>query len=60
LWKLDGGIKPWKIDGNGKKTLPQGDLLAAQLIPMRNEDEILKGLSSFIEYWESLAQKDPS
>jgi hypothetical protein len=40
--------------------LPQGDPLATQPIPMRNNDDIINGISSFIEHWESLAQKGPS
>ena len=50
LWKPDGGIKMWKIDANKKQMLPQGDLLAAQPIPMRNNDDIINGISSFIEH----------
>jgi hypothetical protein len=48
----------WKIDENGKQMLPQGGPLATQPISMKNQDDILKELSSFIEHWESLAQKD--
>jgi hypothetical protein len=33
---------------------------AAPPIPMKNQDDIIKGLSSFIGLWESLAERDPS
>jgi hypothetical protein len=39
--------------------LPEEDLFVAQPIPMKNQDDIIKGLSSFVEHWESLAWKDP-
>jgi hypothetical protein len=29
-------------------------------IPMKNQDDIIKGLSSFIGLWESLVERDPS
>jgi hypothetical protein len=60
LWKPDAGIKLWKIDANGEQMLLEGDLLAVQPIAMRNQDDIIKGLTSFIEHWECLARKDPS
>ena len=40
--------------------LPEGDLLAMQPIAIRNQDNIIKELTSFIEHWECLARKDPS
>ena len=60
MWKPDIGIKLWKIDANGKQMLPKEDPLAIQPIAMRNQDDIIKGLTSFIEYWEGLPRKDPS
>ena len=57
MWKLDGGIELLKIDGNGKQILLQRDMLATQPISMRNQDEILKDLSSFTKHCKSLAWK---
>ena len=40
--------------------LPKGDPLVVLPIAMRDQDDIIKGLTSFIEHWECLAWKDPS
>jgi hypothetical protein len=45
---------------NEKQMLPEGDPLSVQPIAMRIQDDIIKGLTSFIEHWECLARKDPS
>ena len=60
LWKLDASVKLWTTDANRKQMLLEGDPLAVQPIAMRNQDDIIKGLTSFIEYWKYLAWKDPS
>jgi hypothetical protein len=60
LWKPDTSIKLWRIDANGKQMLLEGDPLVVQPIAMRNQDDIIKGLTSFIKHWECLARKDPS
>ena len=59
-WKPAGGIKLWSTDAEGKQRLPTGDPFAATPIPMRNKDEIVKGLAGFIRHWESLAAQDLS
>jgi hypothetical protein len=58
LWKPDTGIKLWKVDSDGKQVWPRGEPTPAPPIPMKNEDDFIKGLSSFIDLWESLAQRD--
>jgi hypothetical protein len=58
LWKPDTGIKLWKLNSNRKQVWPRGEPALAPPIPMKNEDDIIKGLSSFIDLWESLAQRD--
>jgi hypothetical protein len=58
LWKPEGGIKLWKLDSAGKQVWPRGDLAAAPPILMKNQEDIIKRLSSFIDFWESLAQRD--
>jgi hypothetical protein len=58
LWKPDTGIKLWKLDSDGKQMWPHGEPAPPPPIPMKNEDDIIKGLSSFIDLWESLAQRD--
>jgi hypothetical protein len=60
LWKLEGGIKLWKLDSDRKQVWPCGEPGAAPPIPMKNQDDIIKELSSLIGLWESLAEKDPS
>jgi hypothetical protein len=60
LWKPDTSIKLWRIDANRKQMLPEEDPLAVQPIAMRNQDDIIKGSTSFFEHWECLARKDPS
>ena len=40
--------------------LLEEDPLAVQPIAMKNQDDIIKGSTSFIDHWESLAWKDPS
>jgi hypothetical protein len=58
LWKPNTGIKLWKLDSDRKQVWPRGEPIPAPSIPMKNEDDIIKGLSSFIDLWESLAQRD--
>jgi hypothetical protein len=58
LWKPDIGINLWKLDSDGKQVWPHGEPTPAPPIPMKKEDNIIKGLSSFIDLWESLAQRD--
>jgi hypothetical protein len=60
LWKLEGGIKLWKLDSDRKQMWPRGEPGAAPPIPMKNQDDIIKGLSTFIGLWESLVERDPS
>jgi hypothetical protein len=60
LWKPEGGIKLWKLVSNEKQVWLRGEPGAAPPIPMKNQDDIIMGLSSFIGLWESLAERDPS
>ena len=45
LWKPDGGIKLWKTD---KQTLPHGNPLVAKLTLVKNQDDMIKRLSSLL------------
>jgi hypothetical protein len=58
-WKPKVGIKLWKVV-DGKQTLPLGNPCHVTPIPMKNLDDIIKGLSSFINLWESMANIDSS
>jgi hypothetical protein len=46
------------LDSTRKQVWPCGDPATAPFIPMKNQEDIIKGLSSFIDLWESLAQID--
>jgi len=54
------GIKLWKVKPTGEPKVPLGD--PTLLVPreMRNIEEIRKGISGFVNMWESLAHADPT
>jgi hypothetical protein len=44
----------WCIDANGKTMLPDGKPKPCKPISMKNLEDIVKGISGFTQYWESL------
>ena len=54
----EGGIKLWKEDSSGSSLWPRGDLIALQPRPIWNVEEVIKGVSGFISYWEQQSQQD--
>jgi hypothetical protein len=53
-----GGIKLWQEDEEGRSLWPRGKPAPLNVQPMRNVDEIVKGISGFIKYWEKLSEED--
>ena len=48
----------WRIDADGKTMLPDGGPRPCKPIPMKNLEDIIKNISSFIQYWEILKIAD--
>lgn len=59
-WLPEEGIKLWKEESEGQSLWPRGQPLPVVHLPMRTVDEIYKGLSGFIKYWETLCNEDGS
>ena len=61
LPSTNGGIKLWKEDANtGKPLLPVGEMKPLAPIPMKNRDDIVKGIGRFIKMWETSCTEDIS
>ena len=58
LLKECGGIKLWQEDKGGWAIWPCGESPALSAQPMKNLNEIIKGISRFIKYWEKLSNED--
>ena len=54
----EGGIKLWKEDDFGKPLLPGGEPLPLAPNCMKNLDDIVKGLGSFINLWDTMGASD--
>ena len=54
------GIKLWREDAEGHSLWPRGEPMLVVHLPMRSVDDIYKGLSGFINYWETLCNEDGS
>jgi hypothetical protein len=52
LPKEGGGIKLWQEDEDGRPLWPRGEPTPLNVQPMGNVDEVVKGISRFIKYWE--------
>jgi hypothetical protein len=50
LPKEGGGIKLWQEDAEGRALWPRGELGPLSVEPMKNVDEILRGISEFMKY----------
>ena len=44
----------WNIDADGKTMLPDGEPRPCKPITMKNLENIVKGISDFLQYWKSL------
>lgn len=53
-------IKLWKEDDEGRSLWPRGVPSAVPLKPMKGVNDIVKGLSGFINYWDDLCRADVS
>jgi hypothetical protein len=60
LPKEGDGIKLWREDSEGESLWPRGEPMPVVHLPMRSVDDIYKGLSGFIKYWETLCDEDGS
>ena len=58
LPKEGGGIKLWQEDEEGRAIWPHGEPTSLSPQQMRNFEEILRGISRFIKYWEKLSNED--
>ena len=52
------GIKLWREDNDGKAMMPHGQPDALVPEPMKNLNEIVRGLSGFITYWNNMSNED--
>ena len=52
------GMKLWKEDSEGHSLWPRGVPNAVLPSPMKGADDILKGISGFVRYWENLCNQD--
>ena len=57
-WSPPEGLLVWCVDADGKAMLPDGEPKPCKPIAMKNLEDILKGISGFIQYWESLKDAD--
>jgi hypothetical protein len=57
-WSMPEGLHVWRVDADGKMMLPDGKPKPCKPIAMKNLEDILKGISGFIQYWESLKVAD--
>jgi hypothetical protein len=48
----------WQEDKEGRPIWPCGELAIVNVQPLKNLDEILKGIFGFIKYWEKLSNED--
>ena len=52
------GIKLWKEDAKGRSSWPRGCPLPVPQNAMKDVQNIVKGISRFIKYWEKLCNAD--
>ena len=52
------GIKLWKEDAEGRSSWPRGCPLPVPQNAMKDVQNIVKGISGFIKYWEKLCNAD--
>ena len=52
------GIKLWKEDDEGRSLWPRGTPLPVPLKPMKGLEDIMKGVSRFVKYWDNLCNAD--
>lgn len=59
-WLGDGdrGIKMWKEDLEGRSLWPRGEPSPVPLKEMKGVEDIGKGISGFIKYWENMCNAD--
>jgi hypothetical protein len=60
LLKENGGIQLWQVTADGRPKLLSGSLVLFGPQRMRNFDEITKGLSGFVNLWDTMANEDIS
>ena len=59
-WLREGGagIKIWKEDAQGHSLWPRGESLLVPQRTMRGVEDIERGISGFVKYWEDLCNVD--
>jgi hypothetical protein len=57
-WSPPEGLLVWCVGADGKTMLPDEEPKPCKPIAMKNLEDILKGISGFIQYWESLKVTD--
>jgi hypothetical protein len=60
LPKENGGIRLWQETADGRPKVPSGSPVPLGPQRMRNFDEITKGLSGFVNLWDTMANEDIS
>jgi hypothetical protein len=60
LPKENGGIRLWQETTDGRPKVPSGSPVPLGSQRMRNFDEITKGLSGFVNLWDTMANEDIS
>jgi hypothetical protein len=58
LPKEGGGIKLWREDEEGRALWPRGEPASLSAQPMKNLEEVLRGITRFMKYWENLSNED--
>jgi hypothetical protein len=58
LPKEGGGIKLWRDNEEGRALWPCGEPAPLSAQPMKNVEEILRGITRFMKYWENLSNED--
>ena len=57
-WLPEDGIKLWKEDSKGQSLWPRGHPVPVEYLEMRSVEDISKGITGFIKYWEALCNED--
>jgi hypothetical protein len=56
--KEGGGIKLWREDEEGRALWPHGEPAPLSVQPMKNLEELSRGISGFMKYWGKLSNED--
>jgi hypothetical protein len=57
-WQPTEGIQLWQVDSFGKSKLPSGVPSTVMPRPMKCHDEIVRGITGFIQHWQEEGDAD--